>query len=90
MRPRDLEGRLSRLESRVRPVEDDHGWALWKLRLLTTEELRRLEHILEAHEAGEDMTQEDRAWMEEIDARIGPGCFDEATARKAKLRCNET
>ncbi len=90
MRPRDLEGRLSRLESRIAPCEDDNGWKLSQLRLLTTEELRRLERILEAREAREDMTQEDRAWMEEIDARIGPGCFDEATARKAKLRCNET
>ncbi len=73
MRPRDLKGRLSRLESRIALVEDDNGWTLPQLRLLTTEELRRMERILEAREAGEDMTQEDRAWMEEIDARVGPG-----------------
>ncbi len=73
MRAQDLERRLSRLESRIRPVEDDNGWKLSQLRLLTTEELRRLERILEAIEAGEDVTQEDRAWMEEIDARVGPG-----------------
>ncbi len=90
MRPRDLEGRLNRLESRIRPVEDDNGWKLSELRLLTTEELRRLEVVFEALEADEDITQEDRGWLEEIDARIGPGWFDEATARKAKLRCNET
>ncbi len=73
MRPRDLEGRLSRLESRIAPVEDDTGWKLSQLRLLATEELRRLECILKAIEAGEDVTQEDWAWMEEIDARVGPG-----------------
>ena len=84
MRAQDLERRLSRLESRIRPVEDDHGWKLSQLRLLTTEELRRLERILEAIEAGEDMTQEDRAWMEEIDARVGPG------SGEAKPLCNET
>ena len=66
------------------------GWKLSALRKLTIEELRRGERILEAIEADEDITQEDRAWLEEIDARIGPGWFDEATARKAKLRCNET
>ena len=56
---------------------------------MTTEELRVMERILEAREAGEDMTQEDRAWMEEIDARVGPGSLDEATARKAKPPCDE-
>ncbi len=84
MRPRDLEGRLSRLESRLRPVEDDNGWKLSELRKLTTEELRRLERIFEAREAGEDMTQEDRAWMEEIDARVGPG------SGEAKPLCDES
>ena len=71
MSAQDLERRLSRLESRAHPAEDDHD--LRRLRLLATEELRRLECILEAIEAGEDVTQEDRAWMEEIDARVGPG-----------------
>ena len=87
MRPRDLEERLSRLESRARPVEDDYRW---KLRLLSIEELRRLEVVLEVIETDEDITKVNRAWLEEIDARIGPGWFDEATARKAKLRCNDT
>ncbi len=73
MKAQDLERRLSRLESRAHPAEDDHGWRLGRLRLLATEELRRLERILKAIEAGEDVTQEDRAWMEEVDARVGPG-----------------
>ncbi len=90
MRAQDLERRLSRLESRIRPVEDDNGWKLSQLRLLTTEELRRLERILEAIEAGEDMTQEDRAWLEEIDVRVGPGSLDEPMVSKANPPCDKS